>query len=178
MDTSRSRAPRRLTSEMPGSRSNSPRMCSAVRCSDSPLACADETATVRAVTSNRTGSISGSLAFGGGKLSMPSTAFSTSCSTPSPSDSGEYSMRMVPRSAAAVPRTRSTPEMPITASSTRRTMSSSTSRADDPGDSTATSTTYGTFSGTSRTTSVAAASSPMTATPAISRLAATGLPAK
>ena len=178
MDTSRSRAPRRVTSEMPGNCTSSSRTPSAARCSVSRSTCGDETARVRAVTSPSTISISGSFAPGGGKLSMLSTAFSTFCSTSPPSDSAEYSTMTVARSAAAVPTTRSTPEIPSTASSTRRTISSSTSRTDDPGDTTVIPMRFKSSAGASRSTSLEPASRPTMAITAMSRLAATGLPAR
>ena len=135
---SRSRVPRSVTSEMDGSSSSSLRTSSAASRNSFSLTIDDETASVIASTDSRASSICGRSAFCGGKFSMASTAFRTVCSTLSASAKVAISILAKPTPSVAVATTRSTPARPTTLSSTRRTMSSSTSRGDEPGDGTVT----------------------------------------
>ena len=113
-------------------------MPSAASRSSSSLATGEDTTSVMTSGVGCQSSTSSLSAPGGGKFSMPSTAFLTSSSTRSAlaNEAISTSMRLNPWE--AVPTTRSTPDKPTRASSRRRLMSFSTSLGDEPGERTVT----------------------------------------
>ena len=175
---SRSRVPRSVTSETDGSSSSSLRTSSAASRSRCSPTADDVTARVIASTDSRASLTSGCSAFGGGKFSMASTAFCTSFRATAGSAKVASSMRIRATPSVAVATTRSTPASPITLSSTRRLMSCSTSCADEPGTRTVTATVRRSMSGKFCTASCIPDAAPPTMRTAMSRLAATGFPAK
>ena len=135
---SRSRVPSSLTWEMDGNPNNPSRSPSAASRSSFSATCDDETARVMTSIAARRTFTSGRSALRGGKFSILSTAPRTSSSTSETSAKSATSTSIRPRFWLAVLTTRSTPGNPTTASSTRRLMSSSTSRGDEPGKGTVT----------------------------------------
>ena len=175
---SRSRVPLSVTCDTEGSSSSSLRTASAASRSSSSLTTDDETARVIASMASRASSISGRSAFSGGKFSMASTAFRTSFRTVPLSAKVASSIRTPPCPSVAVATTRSTPARPMTLSSTRRLMSCSTSCADEPGERTLTVTIRRSISGKFCTARPNPDAIPPTMKTSMSRLAATGFPAK
>ena len=175
---SRSRVPLSVTCEIDGSSSNSLRTFSAASRSSFSLTAEDETARVIASMTSCSSLMSGSSAFRGGKFSMASTAFRTSVRTSPAFAKVASSIRIRARPSVAAATTRSTPASPITLSSTRRLMSCSTSCGDAPGKRTVTVTVRRSISGNCCTASRYPDAIPPATRTSMSRLAATGFPAK
>ena len=178
MDISRSRVPSSRTWETDGSSNNSSRRFSAASRRPFSSTAVDDTASVMTSRASCWSSTSGWSAVTGGKFSMPATAVWTSFRTRVASAKFASSMRIWPRLSDAVPTTRSTPVIPMTLSSILRLTSSSTSLGDAPGNGTVTVTVRRSMGGKCWTARCVPEMIPPTMKNSMSRLAATGLPAK
>ena len=175
IEISRSRVPRRRTSDTEGSVSRSSRRFSAAIRRSSSERVEEETEIVSTSTVSFLSATFGGRALAGGKFSMLSTAFLTLASTASASAKVSISTSIRAWPSEEVLTTRSTPSSPTTLSSTRRLMSSSTSLGEEPGEARVTTIVRKSTSGICRTCVLSPARTPPRIRKIISSLGGDGV---